>query len=238
MTALAVRARGITKSFGDVVALDCIDFDVAQGQIHGLVGPNGAGKSTTMLALMRLLPSRGLVRFLGADTAGVTTEALVGQGLMLVPETRALFAEMTVEENLLLGAYRRGRPALDTTFAVFPRLLERRRQQAGTLSGGERQMLALGRALMGRPKLLLLDEPSLGLAPRIVRDIFAVLARLRADGLAILLVEQNARAALALSDRALVLEMGEVTLEGPSASLAHDPRVLATYLGERRIASS
>ena len=233
MTAL-LEVEGLRAGYGRAEVLHGVGLRVMPGQIVTVIGPNGAGKSTAMLALMRLLPSTGRVRFLGEDTAGMETEALVGRGLVLVPETRALFADMSVEENLRLGGYRRGGADLGMAFRVFPRLLERRRQLAGTLSGGERQMLALGRALMARPVVLLLDEPSLGLAPMIVRDIFRVLGALRAEGLAILLVEQNARAALARADWGVVLEMGEVTAAGPSGALLADPRVVATYLGRRR----
>ena len=208
-----------------------LTMQVYPKQIVAVIGPNGAGKTTAMHAIMGLLPSRGTRRFDGADMAGASTEDLVGQGLLLVPESRALFTDMSVAENLELGGYARRGGRLADVYKVFPRLEERRRQAAGTLSGGERQMLALGRALMGRPRLLLLDEPSLGLAPRIVRDIFRVLDGLRRDGLSMVLVEQNARAALALADEGAVLEMGVITAAGPAATLMADPRVLATYLG-------
>lgn len=233
--------RDLHAGYGRAEVLHGISLRVMPGEVVALIGPNGAGKTTALHAIMRLLPSDGTVRFDGDPLPHATTEALVARGIVLVPETRALFTDMTVTENLLLGAHvawRAGRRDLDARLrdacALFPRLDERRRQQAGTLSGGERQMLALGRALMARPRLLLLDEPSLGLAPRVVRDIFAVLGRLRADGLSILLVEQNARAALALADRGVVLETGTITAAGPSAALAADPRLLATYLGEKR----
>jgi len=237
-----LEVTDLHAGYGKAEVLHGIDLTVHDRQIVALIGPNGAGKTTAMHAVMGLLPARGTRRFEGADIAGVPTEALVARGLLLVPETRALFADMSVQENLELGAYARpkgrhfGRHFGDMrrVFTIFPRLEERRRQAAGTLSGGERQMLALGRALMGQPRLLLLDEPSLGLAPRIVRDIFRVLEGLRHDGLAIVLVEQNARAALALADEAAVLEMGKITSSGAAATLREDPRILATYLGAKQ----
>jgi branched-chain amino acid transport system ATP-binding protein len=235
-----LRLDGLRAGYGHVEVLHGVSLSVREGQIVAIVGPNGAGKTTLMSAVMGLLPRRGgKVRYLGAPAG--PTEALVSAGAVLVPEQRALFADMTVEDNLLLGFYPRrragerdARPSMREVFAIFPRLEERRRQFAATLSGGERQMLALGRALMARPRLLLLDEPSLGLAPMLVREIFRVLVDLRVGGLSILLVEQNARAALQVSDYGYVLEMGEVSAEGPSTSLARDPRVLETYLGQRR----
>ena len=236
---MLLEVAGLRAGYGHVEVLHGIDLHVAARQVVAIVGPNGAGKTTLMSAIMGLIPRRGQVRALGASAG--TTEAMVAAGAVLVPETRALFAEMTVQDNLLLGFYARHRAgdrdsaaAMAEVFATFPRLAERRRQLAATLSGGERQMLALGRALMGRPRLLLLDEPSLGLAPLIVREIFRVLVRLRESGLAILLVEQNARAALQISDYGYVLELGEVVAHGPSAVLAEDPRVIETYLGQRR----
>jgi branched-chain amino acid transport system ATP-binding protein len=237
VTLLAVS--GLSAGYGKAEVLHGVSLSVSARQIVAIVGPNGAGKTTLMHAVMGLLPRSGGVSFLGQDAGDAGW--LVDRGVVLVPETRALFTDMSVEDNLLLGAFARWRqgardlPAsLDDVFAVFPRLQERRRQTAGTLSGGERQMLALGRALMGKPSLLLLDEPSLGLAPRIVADIFRVIAGLRDRGIAILLVEQNARAALQTADYGYVLEMGRVALEGPCATLADDPRVIETYLGRRR----
>jgi branched-chain amino acid transport system ATP-binding protein len=212
---------------------------VAHGRIATVIGPNGAGKTTLLAAIAGLLPAAaGEVRLDGASITGAAVEDNAARGLALVPETRELFTAMSVEDNLLLGAFplrregRRARAALlAEVYGIFPRLRERRAQRAGTLSGGERQMLALGRALMSRPRLLLLDEPSLGLAPLVVREIFQVIARLRERGVSILLVEQNARAALQIADEAFVLETGEVTLAGPAAALATDPRVVETYLG-------
>jgi branched-chain amino acid transport system ATP-binding protein len=234
---------GLRAGYGHVEVLHGVSLSVREGGIVAIVGPNGAGKTTLMSAVMGLLPRRGgAVRYLGAPAGA--TEALVMAGAVLVPERRALFADMSVEDNLLLGFYPRrcagerdARPAMGEVFAIFPHLEPRRRQLAGTLSGGERQMLALGRALMGRPRLLLLDEPSLGLAPLIVREIFRVLVALRQRGLSILLVEQNVRAALQISDYGYVLELGALAAEGPSAELARDPRILETYLGQRRHSS-
>jgi branched-chain amino acid transport system ATP-binding protein len=236
MTAL-LEARDIHVSYGRVEAVHGVSIRLMPGQIVTVIGPNGAGKTTLLAALAGLLPSRGTVTYDGTDLAGLEVEDRVERGLSLVPESRELFAEMSVADNLLLGAWRhRGDRAgtarmFDEVYGRFPRLAERRAQQAGTLSGGERQMLALGRALMARPRLLMLDEPSLGLAPLIVREVFRIIASLRGLGVSILLVEQNARAALESADYAYVLETGELSLEGPAADLLHDPRVLATYLG-------
>ncbi len=225
-------------AYGGVPAIEDVDLTVAAGEIATVIGPNGAGKTTLLNAIMGVLPSRGRIRFDGQDIRHMDVETRVRAGISLVPETRALFASMTVEDNLRLGGYRfrhEGRAALaremERGFALFPRLKERRGQAAGTLSGGERQMLAMGRALMARPRLLMLDEPSLGLAPLIVRDIFRVVGELRAAGVAVLLVEQNARAALRIADHGTVLENGRVTLRGDRAALAGDARVEAMYLG-------
>ncbi|HUB16467.1 MAG TPA: ABC transporter ATP-binding protein [Acetobacteraceae bacterium] len=240
MTAPLLHLHGLRAGYGHVEVLHGVALKVPEGQMVAIVGPNGAGKTTLMSAIMGLLPRQGgTVRYRDAPAGG--TEAMVAAGAVLVPEHRALFADMSVEDNLLLGFYPRrrtgerdARPAMREVFAIFPRLAERRRQLAATLSGGERQMLALGRALMAQPRLLLLDEPSLGLAPMLVREIFRVLTELRTRGLSILLVEQNVRVALQVSDYGYVLEMGEVAAEGPSAELARNPRVLETYLGQRR----
>ena len=240
MTVPLLQLENLRAGYGHVEVLHGVALAVPEGRMVAIVGPNGAGKTTLMSAVMGLLPRSGGTVTYGGTPAG-TTESMVAAGAILVPEHRALFADMSVEDNLLLGFYPRrrtgerdARPAMQDVFAIFPRLAERRRQLAATLSGGERQMLALGRALMGRPRLLLLDEPSLGLAPMLVREIFRVLAALRSRGLSILLVEQNVKAALQVSDYGYVLEMGEVAAQGPSAELAQNPRVLETYLGQRR----
>src|SRR6185312_5160843 len=205
------------------------------GQIVAVIGPNGAGKTTLLAATAGLLRWRGRVTYDGLDLARLDVEERVERGLCLVPERRELFGEMAVVDNLVLGAYSRRRNGADQSlrevYDRFPRLAERRRQKAQTLSGGERQMLALGRALMARPRLLLLDEPSLGLAPMMVREILRIVASLRELGVSILLVEQNARAALETADYGYVLETGEITHQGPAAAHAHDPRVVTTYLG-------
>src|SRR5713101_3673060 len=208
------------------------------GHIVTVIGPNGAGKTTLLAALMGLLPSTGESWYEGQDLRVLITEERVRRGICLVPERRELFTEMTVADNLVLGAYTRWRDReavqrdLQHVYTRFPRLSERRSQLAGTLSGGERQMLALGRALMAKPRLLMLDEPSLGLAPLIVKEIFNIIATLHATGVSILLVEQNARAALQVADYGYVLETGEMVIEGASDALAVDPRVAATYLGQ------
>jgi branched-chain amino acid transport system ATP-binding protein len=224
-------------AYGKVEAVRGVSVALEQGQIVTVIGPNGAGKTTLLAAAMGLLPSRGEMSFDGQDLHQLDVEARVEQGFCLVPERRELFADLSVEDNLLLGAYARRRDrsavhqSLDQVYARFPRLQERRRQTANTLSGGERQMLALGRALMAKPRLLLLDEPSLGLAPLIVREIFHIIASLRELGVSILLVEQNARAALETADFGYVLETGEVVHSGPASTLIHDPKLIATYLG-------
>ncbi len=224
-------------AYGQVEALRGVSLSLRPGQIVSVIGPNGAGKTTMLAAIMGLLPCRGILRFEGEDLQPLDVEARVERGMCLVPEKRELFGELTVLDNLQLGAFARRlrreglRRQLDSVFDRFPRLAERRGQRADTLSGGERQMLAVGRALMSSPRLLMLDEPSLGLAPLIVRDVLAMVRTLRDDGVSILLVEQNARAALETSDFGYVLETGEVALSGASAELAGDPRVQATYLG-------
>jgi branched-chain amino acid transport system ATP-binding protein len=230
-----LEVSGLSAGYGKVEAVRNASLALPQGSIVTVIGANGAGKTTLLNAIMGVIPSRGGVTLEGAPVSSLGIEARVGRGLCLVPEKRELFGTMSVEDNLTLGAYRLGASAiaagLDEVFARFPRLKERRSQLAGTLSGGERQMLAMGRALMGRPRLLMLDEPSLGLAPRIVKDIFDIIVGLRASGVSILLVEQNARAALQVADHAYVMELGEITLHGPAAALAADPRVIESYLG-------
>lgn len=235
---MSLHARALCAFHGRIPALHQVDVEVPASGIVTVVGPNGAGKSTLLAALMGRLPLTGQVTLDGVDLRFVSPERRVAMGLALVPEQRDLFGSMSVADNLELGAYcwrRAGRRAIaaemDRVYALFQRLGERRAQQAHTLSGGERQMLALGRALMARPRILLLDEPSLGLAPLVVRDIFAIVKQLRQQGVAILLVEQNARAAFEVADHAYVLEMGRVSLEGPAGEVARDARVADSYLG-------
>jgi branched-chain amino acid transport system ATP-binding protein len=222
-------------AYGKVEAVRGVSLVMQPGQIVAVIGPNGAGKTTLLAAAAGLLRWRGRVMYDGLDLARLDVEERVERGLCLVPERRELFGDLAVADNLLLGAYsRRGNAAdqsLRQVYDRFPRLAERRRQKAQTLSGGERQMLALGRALMAKPRLLLLDEPSLGLAPMMVREILRMVASLREIGVSILLVEQNARAALETADYGYVLETGEITHQGPPAVLANDARVVATYLG-------
>jgi branched-chain amino acid transport system ATP-binding protein len=224
-------------SYGNVEAIHGVSLAIQPGQILTVIGPNGAGKTTLLAAAMGLLPSSGAMVFDGMDLRRFDVENRVERGLCLVPETRELFGAMSVGDNLILGAYGRRRDkegvrrSLDDVYDRFPRLRERRRQSANTLSGGERQMLALGRALMSKPRLLMLDEPSLGLAPLIVREIFRIIASLRELGVSILLVEQNARVALETADIGYVIETGEVVHSGPADTLIHDPKLITTYLG-------
>ncbi len=235
MTAPLLDVRDLCVAYGRAEVVHTVSIKVTQGALVTVIGANGAGKTTLLNALMGLLPARGAIAFRDKPIANVSLEARVQQGLCLVPERRELFADMPVEDNLLLGGIRRSRAernqTLEQVFAQFPRLKERRQQLAGTLSGGERQMLAMGRALMARPTLLMLDEPSLGLAPRIVRDIFQILTELRASGVSILLVEQNARAALQVADYAYVMELGAITTEGSPSEIAQDSRLVESYLG-------
>ncbi|WP_153074215.1 ABC transporter ATP-binding protein [Paraburkholderia bonniea] len=237
-----LQLDALSARYGKVEALHGTRIEVTPGQIVSVIGPNGAGKSTLLNAIMGALPvsgqAKGSVLYRGEEVSALPVEQRVARGMCLVPEKRELFSTMSVIDNLLLGAYRRKRAGernyldqLDPVFTLFPRLKERRNQLAGTLSGGERQMLAVGRALMGKPDLLMLDEPSLGLAPLIVKEIFHIISALRNTGVAILLVEQNARAALQISNYGYVLETGELALEGPASELAQNPRVVESYLG-------
>ena len=233
-----LQLQGICVSYGPVEAVHEVKLDVHEGEIVTVIGPNGAGKTTLLSAAMGLLPSKGVISWEGQRIARPSVETMVAHGIGLVPEKRELFGEMTIEDNLLLGGFSRWRRGqrdqaqrMQEVFDIFPRLGERRMQISSTLSGGERQMLAIGRALMARPRLLMLDEPSLGLAPLIVREVLQVVSSLRAHGVSVLLVEQNARAALRVADRAYVLEMGAVALTGAAQDLLNDRRIIDTYLG-------
>ncbi|HEY8027656.1 MAG TPA: ABC transporter ATP-binding protein [Burkholderiaceae bacterium] len=240
--------KNLHACYGKVEAVHGISLSLEAGQIVSMIGPNGAGKSTALNAAMGALPdgaeASGQILFMGQDIMDMPVEERVMLGISLVPERRELFSAMSVQDNLKLGAFPRKRAGakhfmdqLEVVYAIFPRLKERARQEAATLSGGERQMLALGRALMAKPTLLMLDEPSLGLAPRIVKDIFHIISDLRKTGVATLLVEQNARAALQVSDYGYVIETGEITIHGKASELAHDQRVIDAYLGLARKAA-
>jgi branched-chain amino acid transport system ATP-binding protein len=244
MTTPLLRIRGLHAGYGRAEVLHGIDLQADQGSVVTVIGPNGAGKSTLLNALMGVLPSKGVIEFNGQPISALSLEERVMLGIALVPEKRELFATMPVEDNLVLGGFRQvrlrnkqWRDRIDEVYTLFPRLKERRAQLAGTLSGGERQMLAVGRALMSRPTLLMLDEPSLGLAPLVVQEIFRTVDALRATGVTILLVEQNARAALEVADHGYVLEMGSVSVQGEARQLAVDSRVIDTYLGAARKAA-
>ena len=233
--------KGLRAGYGRAEVIHGIDLQAPQGSVITVIGPNGAGKSTLLNALMGVLPAQGTIEFQGQPIAALSLEERVMLGIALVPEKRELFGSMPVEDNLVLGAFRQvrlgnkaWREQMDVVFELFPRLKERRTQLAGTLSGGERQMLAVGRALMSRPTLLMLDEPSLGLAPLVVKEIFRTIDALRSTGVTTLLVEQNARAALEAADYGYVLEMGDTALHGPAKDLATDARVIDTYLGAAR----
>jgi branched-chain amino acid transport system ATP-binding protein len=232
------EVRDLTSGYGNISAIRDISLRIEKGGVVTVIGPNGAGKSTLLNSLMGLHPSKGDILFDGCHVDRLTVEERLDLGICLIAEKRELFGSMSVEDNLLLGAYSRRKYGMrgarldaERVYEQFPRLKERRTQEAGTLSGGERQMLAIGRALMSRPKLLMLDEPSLGLAPLIVEDVFRIIEALRQSGVSILLVEQNARAALCASDFGYVLETGEVVLSGASRDLLADPRIEETYLG-------
>ena len=236
--AAMLQVHDLRVAYGGIQAVKGVDFEVHEGELVSLIGSNGAGKTTTMKAITGLLmPSAGRIEYLGHDIRGLGPWDLVKQGLVMVPEGRGVFTRMSIVENLQMGAYLRSDKAgiqadMDRVFALFPRLQERRAQLAGTLSGGEQQMLAMGRALLSRPKLLLLDEPSMGLSPLMVDKIFEVIAEVAALGVTVLLVEQNASRALNMAQRAYVMESGEISMQGDAKALLHDPKVRAAYLGE------
>ncbi len=234
---MLLEVKGLEVGYGGIRAVKGIDLEVLEGELVCLIGANGAGKSTTLRAICGLLaPRAGAVRYAGADIAGVPIHELPRRGLVMVPEGRGIFPQLTVEENLAMGAFTRSDDGiaqdLEHQYERFPRLKERQTQTAGTLSGGEQQMLAIGRALMARPKLLLLDEPSMGLAPRLVAQIFGIVREIAKQGVTILLVEQNARLALEVASRGYVMESGLITLAGEAKKLLADPKVREAYLGE------
>ncbi len=234
---MLLEVKGLEVGYGGIRAVKGIDLEVAQGELVCLIGANGAGKSSTLRAICGLLPARsGSVRYAGADTGGTPVHELPRRGLVMVPEGRGIFPQLTVEENLSMGAFTRRDDDvardLERQYATFPRLRERHTQTAGTLSGGEQQMLAIGRALMARPKLLLLDEPSMGLAPRLVAKIFDIVQEIARQGVTILLVEQNARMALEVAHRGYVMESGNIGLAGAAKTLLDNPKVREAYLGE------
>ena len=234
---ILLQVEGLKVAYGGIQAVKGVDFDVRQGELVSLIGANGAGKTTTLKAVTGLQPlAVGDVKFMGQSIKGQGAWNLAKQGLVMVPEGRGTFTRMTITENLQMGAYIRNdseiQADIEKVFGLFPRLKERRNQLAGTMSGGEQQMLAMGRALMARPKLLLLDEPSMGLSPIMVDKIFEVVDTIHKQGTTILLVEQNASRALSLANRGYVMESGEVTMSGPAQQLLNDPKVRAAYLGE------
>jgi branched-chain amino acid transport system ATP-binding protein len=228
-----LEIKGLDVHYGGIRAVKGIDLEVGEGELVCLIGANGAGKTSTLKAICRLIPSASKkITYNGVDIATSAVHELPRKGLVMVPEGRGIFPQLTVEENLAMGAYARGGGDAEKQYTTFPRLKERRLQVAGTLSGGEQQMLAIARALMGEPKLLLLDEPSMGLAPMMVTRIFDVVRDIARRGVTILLVEQNARLALELAHRGYVMESGEIALAGKAAELLHNPRVREAYLGE------
>lgn len=228
--------QDLKVNYGGIEAVKGISFDVPEGEIVTLIGANGAGKSSTLRAISGLVkPKSGKILFRGEDITGKNPTEIVSKGITLVPEGRRIFADLTVKENLRVGAYLRKddiREDMEWVFNLFPRLREREWQAGGTLSGGEQQMLAVGRALMAKPKMILMDEPSMGLSPLLVKEIFAIIQEVNKQGITILLVEQNAKMALAISDRAYVLETGSISIEGNAADLLNDPRVKKAYLGQ------
>ncbi|WP_337844433.1 ABC transporter ATP-binding protein [Thermus sp.] len=236
-----LQVEGLTVRYGVFEAVQGVSLRLEEGEAVALIGPNGAGKTSVLKGLLGLARAEGEVRLFGRPYPKRSPETLLPLGVVLVPEGRALFGGLTVEENLLLGGFLRFRrredlrPDLERVYGLFPRLRERRNQRAGTLSGGEQQILAIGRALLARPKLLLLDEPSLGLAPLMVREIYRTLAHLKAEGVSLLVVEQNAKVALSLADRSYVMEAGRVVLEGEAKALAQDPKVVEAYLGLKEV---
>lgn len=238
MAEVLLKVKGLKVAYGGIQAVKGVDFEVCEGELVSLIGSNGAGKTTTMKAITGSLPiNDGDIEYMGKSIRGQGPWDLVKQGLAMVPEGRGVFTRMTIIENLKMGAYIRGDKAeilldIDKVFTIFPRLKERKDQLAGTLSGGEQQMLAMGRALMSRPKVLLLDEPSMGLAPIMVDKIFEVVRDVYAQGVTILLVEQNASRALAIADRGYVMDSGLITMTGDAKTMLHDPKVRAAYLGE------
>jgi branched-chain amino acid transport system ATP-binding protein len=230
---MLLEVKGLEVRYGGIRAVKGIDLQVDEGELVCLIGANGAGKTSTVKALCRLIPSRQeAIRYSGEDIASARVHELPPKGLVMVPEGRGIFLQLTVEENLTMGAYSRGRGQMDVQYASFPRLKERRHQIAGTLSGGEQQMLAIARALVSEPRLLLLDEPSMGLAPLMVAKIFDIVRQVASRGVTILLIEQNARLALELASRGYVIESGVIALSGDSKSLLADPKVREAYLGE------
>ncbi len=237
MSATMLKVTGLKVAYGGIQAVKGVSFEVAEGELVSLIGANGAGKTTTLKAVTGTQPpAEGQIEYMGRSIKGQGPWDLVRQGLVMVPEGRGTFGRMTIVENLQMGAFVRNDGAIDAdidkVFALFPRLKERATQLAGTMSGGEQQMLAMGRALMARPKVLLLDEPSMGLSPLMVDKIFEVVADIHSRGTTVLLVEQNASRALKLADRGYVMDSGEVTMSGPAKDLLNDPRVKAAYLGE------
>lgn len=234
-----LEISALSAKYGAIAALADVTLSVERGQIVSLLGSNGAGKSTLLGCVTNSVPCRmaGSIKLEGTEILGLSTDGIIARGLVLVPEGRQLFTELTVEENLRMGAYgvergRHWRSDLDRVYTLFPALMERRRQAAATLSGGEQQMVAIGRALMARPRIILFDEPSLGLAPMLVKEIFGLIEEIKRQAVTVLLVEQNARQALRIANEAYVLEKGRITLSGPAKRLMEDPHVVEAYLGE------